>query len=77
MRHRAIMHAGPMHLLVTIRDVSTSGLLVETDVMLDVGVEGVLENHFVLGETQVRVVRHTVTPRGRSAMGLELIRVGG
>lgn len=41
--------------------------------MLDLGAEGVLENHLVLGETQVRVVRHTVTPRGRRAMGLEVI----
>ncbi len=73
MRHRAIMHAGKMHLLVTIRDVSASGLLVETDLVLEVGAEGVLENHLVLGETQVRVVRHTVTSRGRRAMGLEVI----
>lgn len=73
MRHRAIMHAGTTHLLVTIRDVSASGLLVETDLVLDVGVEGVLENHLVHGETQVRVVRHSFTSRGRHAMGLEVI----
>jgi hypothetical protein len=73
MRHVAKMHAGPLHVLVTIRDVSESGLFVETDYMLDIGQHAMLENDVVGGNTPVRVVRHGKTVTGRMAMGLEVI----
>jgi len=76
MRHRATMHAGPIHVLVTIRDVSPGGLLVEADYLIDIGEEAILENKLVNGATTVRVVRHTTTPSGRMAMGLQLVSLG-
>ena len=69
----AVVRAGAMKVLVVVRDLSSSGLLVETDFLLPVGECGVLEHPSVAGHTLVRVVRHTIGPSGKSAMGLEVL----
>jgi hypothetical protein len=62
-----------MNVLVVVRDLSASGLLVETDFLLPVGECGVLAHSTVAGHTLVRVVRHTLGPSGKPAMGLEVL----
>jgi hypothetical protein len=73
MFREAVLRAGAMNVLVLVRDLSASGLLVETDFLLPVGECGVLEHETVQGHTLVRVVRHTRGPSGKPAMGLEVL----
>ncbi len=73
MYREAIVRAGAMNVLVMVRDLSSSGLLVETDFLLPVGECGVLAHSNVASHALVRVVRHTVGPSGKAAMGLELL----
>jgi hypothetical protein len=73
MTREAVVRAGVMNVLVVVRDLSSSGLLVETDFLLPVGECGVLAQPSVAGHTLVRVVRHTVGPSGKAAMGLEVL----
>ena len=72
----AVVKVGGLNVLVVVRDVSSSGLLVETDFLLGVGECGVLSQlaqSSVEGHTLVRVVRHTTGPSGKLAMGLEVL----
>ena len=75
--HReAVMKVGATSVLVVVRDLSSSGLLVETDYLLGVGECGVITefaSSAVGGHTLVRVVRHTTGPSGKLAMGLEVL----
>jgi hypothetical protein len=73
MFREAVFRAGAMNILVVVRDLSASGLLVETDFLLPVGEVGVLAHSSVTGHTLVRVVRHTLGPTGKPAMGLEVL----
>jgi hypothetical protein len=72
----AVVKVGALNVLVVVRDLSASGLLVETDYLLGVGECGVLTHiagSAVEGHTLVRVVRHTTGPSGKLAMGLEVL----
>jgi hypothetical protein len=73
MHRDAVFRAGAMNVLVEVRDLSSSGLLVETDFLLPVGECGVLAHSSVAGHTLVRVVRHAIGPTGKAAMGLEVL----
>jgi hypothetical protein len=73
MHRDAVFRAGTLNVLVEVRDLSSSGLLVETDYLLPVGESGVLAHSSVAGHTLVRVVRHTIGPTGKAAMGLEVL----
>jgi hypothetical protein len=73
MHRDAVFRAGALNVLVEVRDLSSSGLLVETDFLLPVGECGVLAHSSVAGHTLVRVVRHAIGPTGKAAMGLEVL----
>ena len=73
MFREAVLRAGAMNVLVLVRDLSSSGLLVETDFLLPVGECGALEHTTVAGHTLVRVVRHTFGPSGKPALGLVVL----